>query len=41
MIYTVELPVSEHIRPEVLEAQVKKVKNLKDYNIFEAVADDG
>ena len=30
MIYTVELPVSEHKRPEVLEAKDREARNLKD-----------
>ena len=30
MIYTVELPVSENKRPEVLEAKDREARNLKD-----------
>ena len=30
MIYTVELPVSEHKHPEVLEAKDREARNLKD-----------
>ena len=41
MIFTVEVPVSEHNRPEVKEAKVREIKNLEDYEIFEIVEDVG
>ena len=34
-IYTVELPVLEHGRPEVKEAKMAEVNNLLDYDVFE------
>ena len=40
-IYTVELPVSEHGRPEVVEAKTKEINNLLDYYVFEEVEDKG
>ena len=33
-IYTVELPVSEHGRPDVKEAKVNEVNNILNYDIF-------
>ena len=38
-IYTVELPVSEHNKPEVKLAMKGKIKNLIDYDVFEEVSD--
>ena len=40
-IYTVELLVSEHRRPEVKEAKMAEVNNLLDYDVFEEVEDKG
>ena len=40
-IYTVELPVSEHWRPEVKEAKDTEVNNLLDYDVFKEVEDAG
>ena len=40
-IYMVELPVSEHGRPEVKEAKMAEVNNLLDYDVFEEVEDKG
>ena len=40
-IYTVELPVSKHWRPEVKEAKDTEVNNLLDYDVFEEVEDVG
>ena len=37
----VELPVHQHKRPEVIEAKVVEMKNLKDYDTFEEVEDCG
>ena len=40
-IYTVELSVSKHQRPEVKEAKGTEVNNLLDYDVFEEVEDVG
>ena len=40
-VYTVELLVSEHGRPEVKEAKNTEINNLLDYDIFEEVEDTG
>ena len=40
-IYTEELPVSEHGRPEVKETKISEVNNLLDYEVFEEVEDKG
>ena len=40
-IYTVELTVSEHGRPEVKEAKTAEVNNLLDYDVFEEVEYEG
>ena len=40
-IYVIELPVSEHWRPEVIAAKEKEIENLMDYETFEEVADEG
>ena len=40
-MYTVELPVSEHGRPDVKEAKTAEVSNLLDYDVFEEVKDEG
>ena len=40
-IYTVELPVSEHGTPKVMEAKMTEVSNLLDYDVFEEVEDKG
>ena len=34
IIYTVKLPVSEHKHPEFLEAKLKEMKNLEDYEFL-------
>ena len=39
--YTVELPTSEHWRPEVKIAKRAKIKNLQDYKTFVEVKDEG
>ena len=36
-LYVMELPVSEHGRPEVNNAKKKEIDNLIDYAIFEEV----
>ena len=40
-IFVVELPVSEHGRPEVMEAKMKEIQNLEEYKMFEEVCDEG
>ena len=40
-IYTIELPIKEHGRPEVKAAKITEVKNLQDYDVFEEVEDNG
>ena len=40
-IFVVELPVSEHGRPEVVETKLKEVQNLEDYETFKEVHDKG
>ena len=40
-IYTVELPISEHWRPEVKEAKKVEIKNLQDHETFVEVKDEG
>ena len=39
--YTIELPVSEHGRPEVKAAKRNEIKNLMDYDTFEEIRDNG
>ena len=39
-IYTIELPVSEHLRPEVKVAKKAEIKNLQDYKTFLEVKDE-
>ena len=36
-IYTVEVPVREHKKPEVIEAKAKEIENLEKYGVFEEV----
>ena len=40
-IYTVEVPVKEHKKPEVIEAKEKEIENLEKYGVFEEVEDTG
>ena len=40
-IYTVEVPVREHKKPEVIEAKQKEIENLEKYGVFEEVEDEG
>ena len=40
-IYTVEVPVKEHKRPEVIEAKQREIENLEKYGVFEEVEDVG
>ena len=39
--YTLEVPVEEHRRPEVIEAKEKEIENLEKYGVFEEVEDVG
>ena len=41
MIYTVKLLVSEHKRPEVVEAKMEEVRNLEDYKVFGEIEEVG
>ena len=41
VIYTVQPPVSEHNHPKVIKANMKEVRNLEDYEVFEEIVDDG
>ena len=36
-VFAVEVPVSEHNKPEVEEAKLKEIQNLEDYETFELV----
>merc|ERR1712002_778987 len=40
-IFTVEVPVKEHKKPEIIEAKNKEIENLKTYETFEEVEDEG
>ena len=40
-IYVVEIPVKEHGKAEVIEAKNNEIKNLKTYETFEEVDDEG
>ena len=40
-IYTVEVPVREHKKLEVIEAKHKEIENLEKYGVFEEVEDEG
>ena len=40
-IYTIELSVSEHLRPEVKVTKKTEIKNLQDYETFLEVKDEG
>ena len=40
-IYVVEVPVKEHGKAEVIEAKEKEIENLKTYETFEEVDDEG
>ena len=39
--YTIELPVSEHWKPEVKAAKQVEINNRQDYDTFEEVKDEG
>ena len=38
---TIELPASKHGMPEVKAAKMNEIRNLKDYDTFEEVPDEG
>ena len=40
-VYTVEVPATEHKKPEVVEAKEKELENLTKYGVFEEVEDTG
>ena len=40
-IYVVEVPMKEHGKAEVIEAKEKEIENLKTYETFEEVDDEG
>ena len=40
-IYTVEVPVREHKKPEVIEAKQREIENLEKYGVFEEVKYEG
>ena len=40
-IFTVEVPVREHGKPEIIEAKNTEIQNLKAYENFEEVNDEG
>ena len=39
--YTIELPASKHGMPEDKAAWINEIRNLKDYDTFEKVQDEG
>ena len=41
VIYTVEVPVREHKKVEVIEAKDKELENLMKYNVFDEVNNEG
>ena len=40
-VYVVEVPVREHGKAEVIEAKEKEIENLKLYETFEKIDDEG
>merc|ERR1711905_84046 len=40
-IYVVEVPKRDHGKPEVIEAKEREVNNLKYFDTFEEVSDEG
>ena len=40
-IYTVDLPVREHKKQEVIEEKAREIENLEKYEVFEEVEDKG
>ena len=41
IIYTVEFPLFKHKFPKVVEAELREIKNLKVYDVFEEIVDEG
>ena len=39
-IFTVEVPVREHGKPEIIEAKDKEIENLEKYGVFEEVENE-
>merc|ERR1711895_242355 len=40
-IFTVEVPVREHGKQEIVEAKENEIQNLKTYETFEEIKDEG
>lgn len=40
-IYTVDVPVREHKKPEVIDVKQKEIVNLEKYDVFEKEEDEG
>ena len=40
-IFSLEVPVKEHGKPEIVEAKNNEIENLKTYETFEEVMDEG
>ena len=40
-IYTVEVLVKEHKKPEVIEAKQREIENLEKYGVFEEIENEG
>ena len=40
-MFVVEVPVSEHNKPEIKDAKMKDIQNLDDYETFDLVEDVG
>ena len=40
-IFTLEVPVREHGKPEIVEAKNNEIQNLKTYETFEEIKDEG
>ena len=40
-IFTIEVPVREHGKPEIVEAKNNEIQNLKTYETFEEIKDEG
>ena len=40
-IFSVEVPLKDHGKPEIVEAKNKEIENLKLYETFEEVIDEG
>jgi len=40
-IFLLEVPVKEHKKPEIIEAKNTEIENLRTYETFEEVIDEG